>query len=374
VLLGAIVEKVSGQSYEQFVADRIFKPLGMTSSLYGSNEPIIPKRAEGYTSDNGATKNAQYLSMSQPYSAGSLVSNVDDLARWDAALYTERLLPRAVLERMWTPYTLKNGKSTGYGYGWGIGTLRGHRSIEHGGGIPGFSTFALRLPDDRVYVAVLCNSDRPKITPSYLAKRAAAIAIGSPFPEPVAIQVDPKVLERYVGVYEIDKDTRRTVTVEGGKLYTQRSGGSRLEARPRSETEFFYDNSLTWLRFVTDATGRVTEMLVYPDGRDEPERAKRIADAVVERQVVKVDPAIFDAYVGQYELAPGFVLTVTREGDRLMTQATGQQKIEIFAASETEFFPKVVDAAITFVRGPDGKVDSLILRQAGREMPAKRKP
>ena len=170
------------------MADRIFKPLGMTSTFYGSNEPIIPKRAEGYTADKGATTHAQYLSMTQPYSAGSLVSAVDDLARWDAALYTDRLLPPAALDRMWTPYTLKNGKSTGYGYGWAIGTLRGHRAIEHGGGIPGFSTYALRLPDERVYVAVLCNSDSPKATPSYLARRIAAVAIGNPFPEPVAIQ------------------------------------------------------------------------------------------------------------------------------------------------------------------------------------------
>jgi len=89
--------------------------------------------------------------------------------------------------------------------------------------------------------------------------------------------------------------------------------------------------------------------------------------------VARVNPAVYDAYVGQYELAPGFILTVTREGDRLMTQATGQNKIEVFPISETEFFPKVVDARITFVRGADGKVDRLVLKQAGREMTGTRK-
>jgi hypothetical protein len=89
--------------------------------------------------------------------------------------------------------------------------------------------------------------------------------------------------------------------------------------------------------------------------------------------VAKVDPAVYDAYVGQYELAPGFILSVTREGDRLITQATGQTKIEIFPISETEFFPTVVDARITFVRGADGKVDRLVLKQAGREMTGTRK-
>jgi CubicO group peptidase (beta-lactamase class C family) len=373
VLLGAIIEKVSGKSYEAFVTESIFKPLGMTSTYYGSNEPIIPRRAQGYTGPADKPANAQYLSMTQPYSAGSLVATVDDLAKWDAALYTETLLKKTTLEQMWTAFTLASGKSTDYGYGWSISTLRGRRSIEHGGGIPGFSTFGLRVPDDRVYVAVLCNSDRPKASPGYVAKRIAAIAMGKPFPEHTAVTVDPKVLAGHVGVYEVDKQTRRNVTVEGGKLYTQRTGGSRLEAHPSSETEFFYDNSLTTFRFERDASGRTVAMLMHWDGADEPERAVRVADVMTEPMVARVDPAIYDAYVGQYELSPGFVLTVTREGDRLMTQATGQGKIEIFPISETEFFPKVVDARITFVRGADGKVDRLVLKQSGREMTGTRK-
>jgi CubicO group peptidase (beta-lactamase class C family) len=372
VLLGAIIEKASGQTYAAFVSDHIFRPLGMTSSFYGSNAPVIAKRVPGYTRDGDTLLNAQYLSMTQPYSAGSLVSSVDDLAKWDAALYTGTLLTRSSLERMWTPYTLSNGKTTGYGYGFAIDTLRGHRAVAHGGGINGFSTFAIRLPDDHVYVAVLSNSDGPKSSPSYVARRLAAVAIGRPFPEPVEKTIDPKVLSGHIGVYEIDKDQRRTVTVDGGALYTQRTGGSRVEAKASSETEFFYENSLTRVVFERDASGRTVAMRVYADGAEEPERAVRVADAPAGPAIAAIDPAVYDAYVGEYELGPGFVLTVTREGDRLMTQATGQQKIEIFPVSETEFFPKVVDARILFVRGADGKVGQLILKQGGRDMPAKR--
>jgi hypothetical protein len=113
-------------------------------------------------------------------------------------------------------------------------------------------------------------------------------------------------------------------------------------------------------------------MLMHQDGASEAERAVRIADEVVERQPTRVDPALYDAYVGEYELAPGFILTVTREGERLMTQATGQAKVEIFPASETEFFLKVVDAQLTFVKGPDGRADRLILHQGGRDVPGRR--
>lgn len=372
VLLGAIVEKASGKTYEAFVRERIFGPLGMSSSLYDRTEKIVPKRARGYTRQGDEPRNAAYLSMTQPYSAGSLASTVDDLARWDAALYSEQLVKTASLEKAWTPYVLKDGKPTGYGYGWGVSKIRGRRAIAHGGGIHGFSTYAVRLPEERVFVAVLCNSDDPAAPPEYLGKKIAAIATGDPFPEPMAIAVDPAVLARYAGVYRIDEKTTRTVLVEGGRLFTQRSGGERIEARPSSETEFFYERSFSRFRFVLDATGRPTEMLFFPDGADEPEHAPRVGDAPAEREAAKVDPALYDAYVGEYELQPGFVLSVTREGDRLMTQATGQPKVEIFPSSETEFFLKVVDARITFVRGPGGKVNQLVLHQGGRDMPARR--
>ena len=99
----------------------------------------------------------------------------------------------------------------------------------------------------------------------------------------------------------------------------------------------------------------------------------RVADVPAAPKEMKVDPALYDAYAGAYELAPGFVLTVSREEDHLMAQATGQQKLEIFPTSETEFFYKVVDAQVTFVKGPDGQVDRIVLHQGGRDMPAKRK-
>jgi CubicO group peptidase (beta-lactamase class C family) len=278
VLLGAIVEKASGLSYAEFLKQRIFAPLGMKSSSYGDNGPLLAKRASGYTLANDQPANARYLSMTQPHAAGAIVSSVDDLALWDAALYEGKPVKAAWLEKAWTPYKLKDGKDTGYGYGWAIGKLRGRRVIEHGGGIFGFVTHALRIPEGRVYVAVLGNLDRPKVGPNYLAKKIAAHVLGDPFPERTPVALDAMRLERYAGVYEVNKDNRRTVSVEGGRLFTQRGGGPRAEAKPYSETEFFYESSLTTLRFVVGADGRATEMLVHPDGADEPERALRVPE------------------------------------------------------------------------------------------------
>ncbi|HET9529584.1 MAG TPA: serine hydrolase domain-containing protein [Blastocatellia bacterium] len=183
VLLGAIIEKVSGQSYKDFIEKNIFAPLGMKRSFYDDTQRIVPRRVSGYAKNKDEFVNAEYLSMSWPYAAGSLMSTVDDLAIWDAALYTEKLVKQESLKRAWTPYTLSDGKPTKYGYGWGISSIDGHRVISHGGGIHGFSTDGLRLPDDRVYVAILTNR---QLSLGNLGQKVAAIAIGASLDEPAA--------------------------------------------------------------------------------------------------------------------------------------------------------------------------------------------
>ena len=371
ILLGAIIEKASGEAYESFLEKNIFDPLGMTSTLYGHNQPLIPNRAGGYDADGDTVLNASYLSMTQPHAAGALLSTVDDLAKWDAALYTEKVLKQESLKRMWTPYTLKDGTPSNYGFGWAMRTLRGSPTVQHNGGINGFVSDGVRLPQEKVYVAVLCNTTSPALDPGLLSRKVAALVIGKPFPERKAIPLAPEILTRYAGVYKINDSSQRTVIVENGKLYTQRSGGPRMEAFPYSETEFFYAESLSNFRFVLGPDGKVSEMWMYQDGSDTPEKAARIGDAPTLREI-KLDPATYDRYAGDYELAPGFVLTVSRKGDKLMIKATGQGEVEVFPESETSFFVKEIDARITFVLGPDGKAASLVLHQGGRDMPGKK--
>ena len=253
ILLGAIIEKVSGQSYADFIRQRIFEPLGMKHSYYGDYDTVIPGRVSGYEVHGNGFVNTAYLSMTRPYAAGSLLSSVDDLARWDAALYTDKLIPQSLLRKAWTPFRLKDGRSTGYGYGWVMWTYQGHRVIEHEGGINGFSTSGIRLPDDHVYVAVLSNCPGLKAGPDDLAMKLAALAIGKPEREPLAIKVPGAVLDRYVGTYRIDAESTRTVRREGGHLVTQRTAGARNSAWPLSPTEFFYKETPLHLHFEVNA-------------------------------------------------------------------------------------------------------------------------
>lgn len=274
VLLGAIIEKVSGKSYEDFVEQEIFAPLGMTNSYYGSHDQIIPRRASGYEGSPGEYRNAQYLSMSQPHAAGALLSTVDDLAKWDHSLYSSCLLSEEARKKMMTPFQLDDGSSTDYGYGFLIGELRERPAIFHGGGIFGFITYGLRLPQERIYVAVLTNCAGHPVRADDVARRLAAIAIGDPFPEFDAIELDQRTLENYTGVYRSDKETTYVVTLIDGRLHTQRNDERRRPMTPHSDSGFFYETGFTHLEFVKDDGGRVSHMLIYPEGSREPERAE----------------------------------------------------------------------------------------------------
>ena len=162
-LLGVIIEKVTGKPYEQVLRERIFDPLGMNSSGYDHFTTIIPKRAAGYEKGISGWINAPYLDMSLPYSAGSLYSTVEDLYTWDQALYTDKLLPDGLKEKMFKPYAHAFGQFW-YGYGWMMGKLAEGRStdsvdvIQHGGGINGFNTLICRFPGDRSLVVLMNNT------------------------------------------------------------------------------------------------------------------------------------------------------------------------------------------------------------------------
>jgi CubicO group peptidase (beta-lactamase class C family) len=155
-LLGAIIEKVSGKSYEQYLQDHIFTPLGMRDTGYDRSQVILKQRASGYARGPAGIVNAAYLDMGQPFSAGSLYSTVEDLLIWDQALYTDTLVSAASRERLFRPYIAATAQSH-YGYGWSISTVAGRRNVAHGGGINGFNTYISRFPDDRAVFIGLRN-------------------------------------------------------------------------------------------------------------------------------------------------------------------------------------------------------------------------
>jgi len=267
ILLGLIIETVSGKSYEQYVAENVLRPAKMKNSGYDHNYTILRHRASGYERlRTGFLANARYIDMTTPHAAGALYSTVGDLYLFERALRGEALLKKRSLEKAFTPF------KENYGYGWFIVRALRRKCIGHQGSINGFASFLMRFPDDDVCIIVLSN---------YYHAPAMQIA------------------------------------------------------------------------------GGLAEVVFGEKHRRTPRRV-----------AVKVDPALYDAYVGQYALPPNYTVTITKEKSRLFTRLTGQPKYELFAQSETRFFLKEVDAEVTFFKNAAGAVTHLVIRQYGMDMRA----
>lgn len=173
-LLGVIIEKLTGESYERVLQKNILDPVGMKNTGYDRHETILAKRASGYERNPLGTLNAAYLDMSLPYAAGSLYSTVEDLYLWDQALYTDKLLSAELKAVMFKPHFRAN-PVVHYAYGWQVGTIPAGRStdsvavIQHGGGINGFNTLLSRIPKDRNLVVLLNNAGGAPLNAIYNA-------------------------------------------------------------------------------------------------------------------------------------------------------------------------------------------------------------
>jgi CubicO group peptidase (beta-lactamase class C family) len=158
VALGALIRKVTGKFYGDFVRERIFTPFGMTTARVISEADIVPNRAAGYRLENGELKNQEWVSPSTNTTAdGSLYFTILDLAKWDAALHTDKLLKQSSLAEMWTPATLTDGKTKDYGFGWHTTRFGNRRVVHHGGAWQGFKSYIVRFPDDKLTIIFLAN-------------------------------------------------------------------------------------------------------------------------------------------------------------------------------------------------------------------------
>jgi CubicO group peptidase (beta-lactamase class C family) len=270
VLLGYLIEKITGESYAKFVRENIFRPLEMQDSGYDSNSAIILHRASGYAPGPTGPENAGFVHMSIPHAAGALYSTTEDLLRWEQGLFGGKLLTPESLVKMTTPF------KDNYAFGLEVHDVGSRKVIEHGGGIEGFNTQVAYYPESKLVVIVLGNLNGG--APGEIAKKLATVAFG--------------------------------------------------------------------------------EKVVLPG----------------ERKEITVEPKILAQYAGTYEIAPTFQIVMSVEDGQLMTQATGQPKVQMFAESDSKFFLKVVDAEVDFVKNEKGEVTHLVLHQGGQDVKGVRKP
>jgi CubicO group peptidase (beta-lactamase class C family) len=263
VLLGYLIEKISGQTYERFVQENIFTVLGMKDSGYDSNSAIIARRAAGYVSRGDRFEHAGYIHMSIPQGAGALYSTTEDLLKWEQGLFGGKVLQAASLEKMTTPF--KND----YALGVSVATEGGRKVIQHGGGIEGFNTQLSYYPEDKLTVVVLGNVNGS--APGDIAKKLAALARGETVrlqSERKEIPLDPKVLSRYVGAYRLVPAGDMLIALNGNQLTSKLGSQAAIPIFPESETMFFLKAVDAQLEFPkVEGDGKASALTLHQNGR-----------------------------------------------------------------------------------------------------------
>jgi CubicO group peptidase (beta-lactamase class C family) len=364
-LLGYVIEKLSGQTYEKFLQENILTPLGMKDSGYDSNTAIIEHRASGYSRTRTGPVNAGYVNMTVPHGAGGLYSSTLDLLKWEQGLFGGNLLKPESLAKMTTPF------KENYAFGLIVQTTDGRKNIWHNGGIQGFNTSLGYYPDSKITVAVLSNLNGN--APDEMLPKLAAVAHGQAVQlssERKEIKLSRETLATYVGTYELQPRIKMMITLAGDQLQGQLSGQVRLPLFSEAEGRFFLKVVDAQLEFLKDPDGKITDVILHQNGRDR--RAHRISDSVLERKEIKLPTETLAAYAGNYDAGIAKV-AVTFEDGHLMMRFGPQPKAELFPESETSFFLKTVDAQIEFTKDASGAITGLTLHQGPRDVKAERK-
>ena len=266
-LLAAIIEKVSGKSCEQWLKETVFVPLGMHDTGVMHTLPLLKNRASRYQLTENGIQNAHYIDLTFDTGAGGLYSTVEDLYKWDRALYADALISQKLIARMITPC------KDDYCLGWVSQKILGYHCIWHNGALEGAHTVIYRFVDDDICIIILSN-----ILPSSvetMAKNIAAILFGQKpeyLKKHVAIVVNPKIYDQYVGTYKgtIDnKNATFVVTKEQEKLFIERiEKKDKREVYPEAETEFFLKSLDVQFSFIKDKEGKVTQLVLHQQGND----------------------------------------------------------------------------------------------------------
>jgi CubicO group peptidase (beta-lactamase class C family) len=259
-LLGVIVEKVSGKKFNEYLQQQIFDKAGLKNTLLDRLDTVLAFRAKGYDkNEKGIWQNAMLISMEGPFSAGAMVSTVDDLYKWTKALHSNKIFTAATTQKMITPYM------NHYGYGIGIDSLKTHLRISHNGGIPGFVSHLAYYPADDVCVVAISNnggnSDKLGIS---LASILFDLPVQKPY-IPKEVTIDTLLLEKYVGKYMATNPIE--LIKKNGKLYHHRENGEDFELKPESATRFFYANEWDlFFEFDIDKAGKVIRSWIIANG------------------------------------------------------------------------------------------------------------
>lgn len=279
ILLGKIIEVVTEQSYKDFIENTIFKKLGMTNSYYGSMKKVIKNRISGYKATTTNFVNADYMSLTLPYSAGAILSTVEDLLIWQNALKSNNLIKPSSLKKAITPTTLNNEKKIPYGYSFRLSNIGASPVIAHTGSTKGFTSIAIFLPDEDIYIAALSNCSCKNV--NKVVKQIAELFVNAPKAaleasntdasqlKKQSITVSVETLKHYAGTYEVRPNTYLTIGLDNSnQLYLIAPGQTqRIKLFAKTQNHFFMKISNAEITFNTN-NNEVISLTMNQSGRE----------------------------------------------------------------------------------------------------------
>ncbi|RUO26119.1 hypothetical protein CWE09_05170 [Aliidiomarina minuta] len=368
VLLGAIIEQLSDKPWYEYIAEDLLQPAGIEHTRFYPAADIVPGRVSGYDYQEGPV-NTPWISMTQPHAAGALSATALDVDRWQRALHQGHIIDSEWLQLM----TREDDISGSYGYGLVTGSLRGQPAVLHSGGVNGFSSFALWLPEQQLSVVVLSNYFLYQPDTQKTAFRLAAIALDQPFPiEKEVVQLSAEQLNKVTGTYEIESGTKRTLHLQDGQLISHREGGRSVPVEAVDENQFVLQNSLVYFETLSNQEGKVTGVNFYQLGEAEPEYAEKVSDSVETRLRIELDPEQMERLMGDYEIQPGFIISIATSNGQITGQATGQPAFPLYAEAEDVLYNDEHGIELRFELEADQPASGLVLHQAGQRIPASR--
>ncbi|SNY52664.1 CubicO group peptidase, beta-lactamase class C family [Arsukibacterium tuosuense] len=347
VLLGAVIEAISGKSWHDYINDALLQPNKLNNIVYPAEQTVIAGMASGYSLRPGQdVQKASLLSMTQPHAAGALIADLNALWQWNRLLHGGKLLKAATYQQMITPVDAAAQSDRNYGFGISRGTLRGMPELQHGGGINGFVSMLVYLPQQDVTVAMLRNSDGPGPDLNYLSRKIAAFASGNPYPEFQPVTLTEAQLHEVSGVYSKGDDSR-TLEVRDGKLFSTRAGSRPFELIAQGNNSFGFTDSVTRMVIQRDQDGNASGLSMFYDGDGEGEVWQRTDDITVKADI-SLTPEQQQPLIGDYASEQLQLKIFQNDDNGLMVQVTGQPALALKAASERSLYLTVVDAKLEF--------------------------
>lgn len=367
VLAGAVIEAVTDMSWHAYIQKALLAPLELTVTGYYDDASVQPNVIQGYTGGE-QPQPALKISITQPHAAGALAATALEIDRWQYALHTGKVLSADWYAQMVTPTNVMPS----YGYGLGLGSFLGETVREHSGGIHGFVTNAVWFDESQLSVVVLVNSDTPQLSPNMLSLRLAAIAMGKTLPADLPAQpISVEAMQRLHGSYQIDADTQRYLIYRDGELFSQRQGGGEAKVIFVGNDTFALHDSLAYFTVAYNDDGSVKGVDFYQAGSDSGDFANKVSNDVSVRPLIELTEQQAMRLVGEYELQPGFIITVRYGDEGLTAQATGQGAFALSAASANEVYNTQFGITLLF-DAADQVPAQLTLLQGGARMPAPR--